>query len=187
VLIDILGRAFRVSAPSFFQVNTLMAEAMVNHVLAHLARLHPLGPDSTVLDVYCGVGLFSAFLAQKAGRLIGVESSTSAVEDFINNLDEFENVEIYEDAAEAVLPQLTLQPDLILVDPPRSGLDRRALDGILALAPETLVYISCDPATLSRDARRLTTGGYQLRQVTPFDLFPQTYHIESISFWQRDR
>ena len=187
VLIDILGRAFRVSAPSFFQVNTLMAEAMVNHVLAHLAILHPLEPDSTVLDVYCGVGLFSAFLAQKAGRLIGVESSTSAVEDFINNLDEFENVEIYEDAAEAVLPQLTLQPDLILVDPPRSGLDRRALDGILALAPETLVYISCDPATLSRDARRLTTGGYQLWQVTPFDLFPQTYHIESISFWQRDR
>ncbi len=186
VLIDILERTFRVSAASFFQVNTRMAEAMVNHVLSRLEKFQPLGPESTVLDVYCGVGLFSAFLALEAGRLIGIESAPSAVEDFISNLNEFENVEIYEDAAEAVLPQLKMHPDLILVDPPRSGLDRRALDGILALEPETLVYISCDPATLSRDARRLTAGGYQLLQVTPFDLFPQTYHIESISFWQPD-
>jgi 23S rRNA (uracil1939-C5)-methyltransferase len=187
VLIDILDRTFRVSAASFFQVNTCMAEAMVSHVQNHLEKFQTLGPNSTILDVYCGVGLFSAFLAPKAGRLIGIESSPSAVEDFVSNLDEFENVEVYEDTAEAVLPQLNLHPDLILVDPPRAGLDRRALDGILALAPETLVYISCDPATLSRDARRLTAGGYQLLQVTPFDLFPQTYHIESISFWQPDR
>lgn len=184
VLIDILQRTFRVSAASFFQVNTRMAEGMVNHVLNFLEKYQPLGPESTILDVYCGVGLFSAFLAPKAGRLIGIESSPSAVEDFVSNLDEFENVEIYEDRAENVLPQLKIDPKLILVDPPRAGLDRRALDGILALAPETLVYISCDPATLSRDARRLTAGGYQLLQATPFDLFPQTYHIESISFWQ---
>jgi len=184
ILIDILQRTFRVSAASFFQVNTRMAEMMVNHVLNLLEKYQPLGPDSTILDVYCGVGLFSAFLAPKVGRLVGIESSPSAVGDFVSNLDEFENVEIYEDLAENVLPQLDMEPKLILVDPPRAGLDRRALDSILSLAPESLVYISCDPATLSRDARRLTKGGYQLLQVTPFDLFPQTYHIESISFWK---
>ncbi len=86
--------------------------------------------------------------------------------------------------AEEVLPTLDLKPDLILVDPPRSGLETQTLDGLLALQPSQLVYISCDPATLGRDARRLVAGGYRLRQITPFDLFPQTYHIESISFWE---
>ena len=184
LLIDILDRTFKISAGSFFQVNTAMAEAMVTHVLNHLEQLENIGVDSTVLDVYCGVGLFSAFLAPKVGKLIGIESSSSAVEDFVYNLDEFENVEIYEDKAEAVLPQLNMNPELILVDPPRAGLDRQALDAILELAPKTLIYVSCDPATLSRDARRLTAGGFQLKQATPFDLFPQTYHIESISIFQ---
>jgi 23S rRNA (uracil1939-C5)-methyltransferase len=175
---------FQVSAGSFFQVNTPMAEAMVQHVLASLERLGKLGPQSIVLDVYCGVGLFSAFLAPKTGRLIGIEEAPSAVEDFIANLDAYDHVEIYEDRAEAVLPHLDLKPQAILVDPPRAGLEPRALDAILALHPEALVYISCDPATLARDARRLTAGGYSLEQITPFDLFPQTAHIESISIWQ---
>jgi 23S rRNA (uracil1939-C5)-methyltransferase len=100
-------------------------------------------------------------------------------------LDEFENVTLYEAAAEDVLPVLDLQPDIILVDPPRSGLEPRALDGLLALKPRVLVYISCDPATLGRDAKRLVSAGYSLLKITPFDLFPQTYHIESISFWER--
>ena len=175
------GRLFRVSAGSFFQVNTPMAAAMVEHLLANLS----LKAGATVLDAYCGVGLFSAFLAPRVGRLVGVESSHEACYDFEVNLDEFENVELYEAPAEIVLPNLDLNPDIIIVDPPRSGLDRRALDGILALRPGVLAYISCDPATLGRDARRLSQRGYSLMQITPFDLFPQTYHIESISFWQR--
>jgi 23S rRNA (uracil1939-C5)-methyltransferase len=84
-----------------------------------------------------------------------------------------------------VLPELEARPEVILVDPPRSGLDRGALDGILALEPVTVAYVSCDPATLARDAKRLTRGGYRLETITPFDLFPQTYHIESIGFWVR--
>lgn len=175
------NRLFRLSAGSFFQVNTPMAAAMVEHLLAYL----PLNAGATVLDVYCGVGLFSAFLAPQVRRLVGVESSPGACYDFEVNLEEFDNVELYEAPAEIVLPNLNLKPDIIVVDPPRSGLDRRALDGILGLRPGILVYVSCDPATLGRDACRLNQGGYRLMQITPFDLFPQTYHIESISFWQR--
>jgi 23S rRNA (uracil1939-C5)-methyltransferase len=179
VFIEVSGRSFQVSAGSFFQVNTAVAEKMVEHLLQNLV----LKPDMTVIDVYCGVGLFSAFLAPRVGRLVGVESSSSAADDFVENLDEFENVTLYEGPAEEVLPALDLQPDVVLVDPPRSGLEPRALDGLLALKPPVLVYISCDPATLGRDAKRLVAAGYNLKQITPFDLFPQTYHIESISFW----
>jgi len=189
LVIAVRERLFRVSGASFFQVNTLMVEKMVTHILENLT----LTEATTLIDAYCGVGLFSAFLAPHVGRLIGIEASPSASEDFSINLDEFEHVEIYEAPVEDVLPalephpsnSLKASPDVILVDPPRSGLARAALDGILSLAPQTLVYISCDPATLARDAQRLTNGGYILQQITPFDLFPQTYHIESISFWER--
>lgn len=180
VVIEAAGRAFQVSAGSFFQVNTAMAEAMVQHLLANLA----LTAESTGLDVYCGAGLFSAFLAERAGRVIGIESDPWACLDFETNLDEFANVELYEAPAEIALPALEVQPDVIVVDPPRAGLEKGVLDQILRLRPQTLVYISCDPATLARDARRLTAGGYLLEKITPFDLFPQTYHIESISFWK---
>jgi len=154
---------------------------MVEHIFSELE----LSKRLLALDVYCGVGLFSAFLADRVGRVVGIESSASACEDFVFNLDEFENVELYEAPAEAVLPGLEIKPDLILVDPPRAGIDRRAMDGLLSLGAPVLVYISCDPATLGRDARRLVQGGYRLEQIVPFDLFPQTSHIESISFWKR--
>ena len=180
-VVELDGRPFRVSAGSFFQVNTSMAEAMVQHLLDNLS----LTDETSVIDAYCGVGLFSAFIAPRVKQVIGIESSPSACEDFVVNLDEFDNVELYEAPVEDVLPHLDSVPNILVADPPRSGLGRRTLDGILALGPEAIAYISCDPATLSRDARRLTEGGYQLRQITPFDLFPQTYHIESISFWDK--
>lgn len=181
VRMEISGRSFQVSAGSFFQVNRAMAATMVEHVL----DLAQATPEMTILDVYCGVGLFSAFLAERAGRVIGIESSPSACEDFVENLDEFENVELYEATAEQALGQIHLQPELVVVDPPRAGIERRAMDSLLRLNSTRLIYISCDPATLGRDARRLSQCGYHLRQVTPFDLFPQTYHIESVSLWER--
>jgi len=181
VVIQVLGRDFKVSAPSFFQVNTAMAGKMVEHILTRI----PVSLSTTLLDVYCGVGLFSAFLASKCERVIGIESSPSACEDFVFNLDVFENVELYEGLAEEVIPHLEATPDIVLVDPPRAGLEKRVLDGILSLNPQVIVYVSCDPSALARDARRLIDGGYRLKEVTPFDLFPQTYHIESISIFER--
>ena len=181
MLMRVLDRDFKVSAPSFFQVNTAMAGKMVEHILDNL----PVTPASTLLDIYCGAGLFSAFLAPKCGRLIGVESSVSACEDFAYNLDEFENVELYEGLAEDVVPHLEAAPDIVLLDPPRAGLEKRVVDGLLRLNPQVIAYVSCDPSTLGRDAARLINVGYRLRDVTPFDLFPQTFHIESISFFER--
>jgi 23S rRNA (uracil1939-C5)-methyltransferase len=180
--IEIANRSFRVSAGSFFQVNTPMAMTMVEHILDNLN----IPEDAILVDAYCGVGLFSAFLAPHVKQVIGIESSPSACDDYVANLDEFEDVTLYEASVGDTLPALENDPDIIILDPPRAGLDRKTMDGLLSLKPECITYISCDPATLSRDARRLVMGGYQLAQITPFDLFPQTYHIESISFWTRD-
>lgn len=179
--VEVLGKPFQVSAGSFFQVNTAQAEAMVRHLLTSL----PLEPHSVVADVYCGVGLFSAFIAPRVARLIGVEVSESACEDFAVNLDEEDHVELYQGAAEAVLPALDARVDLMIFDPPRSGLDPRVIDAAVRMKPEGIAYVSCDPATLARDASRLVRQGYQLEQVTPFDLFPQTYHIETISLFRK--
>ena len=191
LLMRVLGRDFKVSAPSFFQTNTAMAEKMVEHLLSALT----VTAEDTLLDLYCGVGLFSAFFASRAGRVIGIESSPSACEDFVANLDEFENVELYEGEAEQILPSPVGQSHTdggasvgnlshIIVDPPRAGLDRRVLDTVVELKPRVIAYVSCDPSTLARDAKRLLEAGYVLKQVTPFDLFPQTYHIESISLFE---
>ena len=181
ILINVLGRDFKVSAASFFQVNTVMAGKMVEHLLNRL----PVTPSSTLLDVYCGVGLFSAFFASKCKAVIGIESSASSCDDFVVNLDEFENVELYEGYAEDVISHLEAKPDVVLVDPPRAGLDKAVVDGILELSPQVIAYVSCDPSTLARDAARFIHGGYTLKEVTPFDLFPQTYHIESVSIFER--
>ena len=175
------GRLFRVSAPSFFQVNTAMAGKMVEHLLDNL----PVTPHTTLLDVYCGVGLFSAFFAPRVGRLIGIESSPSACDDFTVNLDEFDHVELYQASAQDVLPVLDEKPAVAIVDPPRAGLDKPCLDALLRMGPDTIAYVSCDPSTLGRDSARLVAGGYRLVQVTPFDLFPQTFHIESVSIFMK--
>ncbi|MFZ6021248.1 MAG: class I SAM-dependent RNA methyltransferase [Chloroflexota bacterium] len=179
---EVNGRIFRVSAGSFFQVNTAQAEAMVQF----LQEVLPLDRETTLLDVYCGVGLFSAFLAGRAGRCIGIEQSPTACEDYAFNLDEMQNVELYVGAAEDILPALQVSGKITaIVDPPRAGLDRHALDALVALQPRWIAYVSCDPATLARDLKRFVAAGYSLERVTPFDLFPQTYHIESISLLRR--
>jgi 23S rRNA (uracil1939-C5)-methyltransferase len=183
LIFNIFGKDFQVSAASFFQVNTKMAEKMVGYIITQL----PVSPSMTLLDVYCGVGLFSKFFAPKCQTVIGVETSESACEDFAVNLDEFDNVELYEGAAEEVLPGLAGRLDsstFVIVDPPRAGIERHALDAILEIKPQMIAYVSCDPSTLARDAARLISGGYRLVEVTPFDLFPQTYHIESISIFE---
>ena len=184
VVIRVLDRDFRVSAGSFFQVNTVMAEKMVDHLLTFI----PIDQSSTLLDIYCGVGLFSAFFAPKCERIIGIESSESACKDFEVNLDEFDNVELYEGTAEEILPNLIGHVSNVtyaIVDPPRAGLGKQVIDAILKLQPQMIAYVSCDPSTLARDVGRLINGGYKLRDVTPFDLFPQTYHIESICLFEK--
>ncbi|HCR72465.1 MAG TPA: hypothetical protein DIW23_13545 [Anaerolineae bacterium] len=182
--IKILDKDFKVSSQSFFQVNTKMAEKMVEYLITQL----PITNEPiTLLDIYCGVGLFSKFFADKYQKVIGIESSQSACEDFVFNLDEFENIDLYEGTAEEILPKLENQiktPTHVILDPPRAGIEKHALDAIVNIKPQIIAYVSCDPSTLARDAARLINAGYKLKHVTPFDLFPQTYHIESISVFE---
>jgi 23S rRNA (uracil1939-C5)-methyltransferase len=181
IMMEALGRRFRVSAGSFFQVNTLQAQAMVRYLTDHL----PLAERGTLVDVYSGVGFFSAFLGPRVKRLVGIEISPEACEDFCSNLDEFDNVELYEDSAEHVLRRVNFNPDIMIMDPPRAGLGGRTVEGVLAQGATQLAYISCDPATLARDGKQLAAGGYSLIKLAVIDMFPQTYHIESISMWEK--
>ncbi|OQY25934.1 MAG: hypothetical protein B6I34_01075 [Anaerolineaceae bacterium 4572_32.1] len=175
------GRNFRVSAGSFFQVNTAQAETLVRLVREYLA---PSGSE-TLLDAYSGVGVFALSLVDEMEHVIGIESAPSAVDDFLINTEEMEvdNVTIMSGPVEKVLPDLDAPVDLAVLDPPRAGIDQDALTALVRLAPERVVYVSCDPATLARDGRRLADAGYELKIAQPVDMFPQTYHMEIVSLW----
>jgi 23S rRNA (uracil1939-C5)-methyltransferase len=179
LIMEVRGRPFRVSAGSFFQTNTPMAERLVDTVLEALA----LRGGEAVLDLYCGVGLFTAFMAPAAGRVVGVEAFAPAVADAAANLDEFDNIEIYEAAVEEVVPGLTDRFDLVVLDPPRAGCHPHALEALVGMQAARIVYVSCDPATLARDAKRLAAGGYRLAWAQPLDMFPQTHHVECVALF----
>jgi 23S rRNA (uracil1939-C5)-methyltransferase len=144
-------------------------------------------PEGTgvALELYSGVGLFSAFIADHVAKLISIESSETAAEDFVENLDEYDNVVLYQGPAEEILPMLDVQPEFVLVDPPRTGLSKDVLGRIISMLPEMILYISCDPATLARDSKILTEGGYSSEKFILFDFFCQTYHIETLSIWTK--
>ena len=183
IFMEVNGKKFRVSGGSFFQVNIPMAGEMVDYVLKNLH----LNASSSVLDLYCGVGLFSHFVASRVSNCIAVENSPSACEDFIFNMDQFDNTYLYEGSVEEILPHLDVKAEIIIADPPRSGIVRRGLEAILAMQPKQIVYVSCDPATLARDLKILTNNSYSISAIQPFDLFPQTFHIEIISILNRSR
>jgi len=175
------GQEYRISAGSFFQANTPQTEELVRLVRDYLA---PTGSE-VLLDAYCGVGVFGLSLTSEVGQLIGVEESPSAVADAHFNAGLANNAEFVEGRVEEVLPSLGAPIDLAVLDPPRQGCASEALTALAELAPAKIVYVSCDPATLARDTRRLVQAGYQLIEVQPVDMFPQTYHIESVALLRR--
>jgi 23S rRNA (uracil1939-C5)-methyltransferase len=131
------------------------------------------------------VGLFGLSLAERVGRVIGVEADPSAAADFGRNAQGLDHVSLLEGKVQAALARLEEPVDVVVLDPPRSGAGERVVGEIARLAPHRIVYVSCDPATLARDARRLVDSGYQPAQVQPVDLFPQTYHVESVALFIR--
>jgi len=183
VMLQVAGHVYRVSAGRFFQVNTAMAGVLVQQVLDWLDP----APDATVLDAYCGVGLFTLPLAERAGLVVGVELDPGATEDLILNLGEVDNVDVVQGPVEAVLPDLVAEEPLggVVLDPPRQGLDVAVVDALVESGPSRVVYVSCDPATLARDVKRLARGGYALVDVQPVDMFPQTFHVETVALLAR--
>jgi len=175
----VAGRDYRVSAGSFFQVNTGGAEALVALVSDYLA---PTG-DETLVDLYCGVGLLGLALADRVRRVVGVEAEGSAAADFRYNARDLDHAELIEGTAERVLPNLEGPIEMLILDPPRSGAGKRVVGEIARLCPRRIAYVSCDPATLARDARYLTEAGFHLEEVQPLDLFPQTYHVEAVALF----
>jgi 23S rRNA (uracil1939-C5)-methyltransferase len=170
--------SFRMRPSSFFQTNTAQANRMAELVLAGL----PAGRDATLVDTYCGVGTFAALMAARAGRVLAIEESASAVRDARWNLRSFANVEVIQAKVEAALPALGDQLDGLVIDPPRAGCGRSVLEALVARQVPRVVYVSCEPTTLARDLAYLCreTGVYRLARVQPLDMFPQTAHIETI-------
>lgn len=181
VIYEMRGRRFRVTAGGFFQVNLAQAETLIDLVLDRLN----LQGNEAVLDLYAGVGLFTAFIAERAALVTSIESYPPAVTDADENLADLDNVDLIEGSVEGVLPLLTESYEAVVLDPPRTGVDGPALDALAALAPATIVYVSCEPSTLARDAKRLVKKGYRLVDVQPVDMFPQTYHIECVAYFTR--
>lgn len=180
-LFEVLEKSFSVSASSFFQANTSQAEKMANYLLENL----PISNKTILADLYCGVGLFSKFFAPNVKLCIGIESSPSAVADYAVNLDEFENVKVFEGLTEKIFPFLDEQPDVVILDPPRAGLNVKVTDALGESNANCIAYVSCDPSTLVRDIKRLQKHGFQIKSLALFDQFPQTYHIESICIVER--
>src|SRR5262249_22673791 len=159
------GARFRIRPSSFFQTNTPQANRMMELVLARL----PGGPDATLVDAYCGVGTFARLLAGRAGRVIAIEESASAIRDARWNLRDAPNVEIVQAKVEEALPQLAERLDGLVIDPPRAGCQRPVLDALLARRVPRVVYVSCNPDTLARDLSYLCqrAGGYRIEAVQP--------------------
>ena len=172
---------YRISPLSFYQVNPVQTKRLYETALSYAG----LTGTEVVWDLYCGIGTISLFLAQKAGRVYGVEVVPQAVEDARENaaLNGLSNVEFYLGKAEEVLPrqyeEKGIRADVIVVDPPRKGCGRACLDTMLSMAPERIVYVSCDSATMARDLKLLCEGGYELKKVQPVDMFPHTAGIET--------
>lgn len=172
---------FKTSAPSFFQVNTAQAEALVEEVLGKL----DIDNSSVVADLYAGGGTFSVALAKKVSVVYAVESASTSVKDLRRNAD-LNKVDIDVIGGDSARELANLGAlDALIVDPPRSGLAHGVVKSIAAAGPTQVAYVSCDPSTWARDVALFYKNGYELSSVQPVDLFPQTYHIEIVSVFKK--
>ena len=197
---DYIGNIkYQISPLSFYQVNPVQTEKLYSLALEYA----DLKGGETVWDLYCGIGTISLFLAQKAGKVYGVEIIPQAIDDARKNaeINGIENAEFFVGKAEEVLPRWyqenegaeaglreegsRTRADVIVVDPPRKGCDEALLDTIVKMQPEKVVYVSCDPATLARDLKVLCGKGYELERVRAVDMFPMTVHVETVVLLSR--
>ncbi|MBR6562463.1 MAG: 23S rRNA (uracil(1939)-C(5))-methyltransferase RlmD [Clostridia bacterium] len=183
---SLCGLVFRISPRSFYQVNTLQTEVLYGKVREFASLSH----SETVIDAYCGTGTIGLTLARDAKRVIGVELNGDSVKDAIENasINGIKNAEfINGDAGEYMqsLAEGKERVDTVITDPPRAGCSRQFLESLLALSPKKVVYVSCNPETLSRDLFTLRKGGYRVKKIQPVDMFPHTEHIETVVLLER--
>ena len=181
------GLNFRLSPRSFYQVNHTQAQRLYETAI----RQAGITKEDTVLDLYCGVGTITLAMASAAGKVIGVEVIPQAVEDARDNAlrNNIENAEFFcgdAGAAALELEKQGVKADVVVVDPPRKGLNSDTIEALARFAPRRIVYISCDPATLGRDTALIKERGYKLKNAMAVDLFPRTVHVESICVFVRE-
>ena len=169
---------FKISANSFFQTNSTGAAALYGTV----AEYADLQGDETVLDLYSGTGTIPIFLSERAGSVTGIEISESANADAKKNArdNDVKNCRFVCGDIRDALKEISFKPDVVIIDPPRAGMHKDVLSMLLEMAPEKIVYTSCNPATLARDLSQMV-GTYELHEVQPVDMFPNTYHIEAVA------
>lgn len=177
---------FNISSKSFYQINSAQTEVLYDKAIEYAQ----LSGNEIVLDLYCGIGTIGIFASKYAKRVLGVEIVKEAIENAKENakLNGIENIEfICGDAGEIALDLVknNMRPDVIIVDPPRKGLDNHGIDAIVEMSPQRLVYVSCNPATLARDCALLNEKRYEVKKVQPVDMFPMTSHVESVVLLQR--
>ena len=182
------GLQFRLSPRSFYQVNHHQAQRLYQAAI----DLAGITKKDLVLDLYCGVGTITLAMASSAGKVIGVEVITQAVEDARDNArrNGIENTEFFcGDAGQAALEleKQGIHPDVITVDPPRKGLNADTIEAICRMSPRRLVYVSCDPATLSRDISLLKEQGFHLQSAQAADLFPRCAHVETVCLLSQNK
>ncbi len=187
VLLDEIGGVrFTISAESFFQVNPEQTRVLYEKVMDYAG----LTGRELVIDAFCGIGTISLFLAKKAAKVLGLEIVPEAIKDARENarLNKINNTEFIVGKTEELLPKLYRQgvrPDLVVLDPPRKGCEKAALEAISGMGPQRVVYVSCDPGSLARDLAILAGLGYRTVEVQPVDMFPQTVHVETIVLIKR--
>ena len=177
IIENLCNKNFYISPSSFFQVNTLQAEKLYNKAIVYA----DIKKEDTVLDLYCGTGTIGIVASDKAKKVIGIELNKEAIKDANENkkLNNINNIEFYAGDVGKILNKNNYKPDIIIVDPPRAGLDSLALAQILNIRPKKLVYVSCDLMTLVRDLK-LLSNDYDILELTPVDMFPYTAHVESV-------
>lgn len=181
-IVDYIGNIkFEISVHSFFQVNPIQTKILYGKAL----EMANITGSENVLDIYCGIGTISLFLAQKAKHVIGVEIVEQAIKDAKRNaeINGIKNAEFIAGPAEKVIPEIYdkgFKADTVVVDPPRKGCDIAVLNTIINMAPKRLVYVSCDPSTMARDVKILCENGFILNEVQPVDQFCHTTHVESV-------
>ena len=184
IITEIGSKKYYVSVESFFQVNKTLTTKLYNEVKKIVEEVKP----NKVLDLYCGTGTIGIYVAEHTNEVIGVDYSSSNINDANKNkeLNNSNNITFINDKVENVIDSFESNIDLVIVDPPRAGLDLKTIEHLKRINPTTIIYVSCDPSTLARDLKELSTD-YNVKYVQPFNMFPRTYHVENVVKLEKKR